>query len=85
MVIKDPRFPFAVDIMNGRNGRRFSEDEILTIFTQMATAVELMHRADPPIAHRDLKVSPVALLPVASCLALSVRLSCSVSCLLPHP
>ena len=39
--------------------QRFSETQILTIFTDVVAAVVHLHAQDPPIAHRDLKVENV--------------------------
>lgn len=46
-----------VDIMNQRLMNRFTEQEILRIVYDVCLAVAFMHEQDPPMAHRDLKVS----------------------------
>jgi serine/threonine protein kinase len=46
-----------VDIMNARQLNRFSETEILRIFSDVCEAVAHMHSQTPPIIHRDLKVT----------------------------
>jgi serine/threonine protein kinase len=45
-----------VDYLNSRLANRPSENEILTIFSQICLGVAHMHSSHPPIAHRDLKM-----------------------------
>jgi len=40
---------------------RLSEAKILSVFTDVCTAVSLLHAREPPIAHRDLKVENILL------------------------
>jgi AP2-associated kinase len=51
----------VVDIMNGRHGKRFNEQEILGIFYDTCLAIAHMHAQEPPLAHRDLKVENILL------------------------
>lgn len=51
----------VVDLMNNRQSRRFSEQEIVGIFLDTCMAVAHMHSQDPPMAHRDLKVENILL------------------------
>ena len=47
-----------LDMIHNSSKRKsfFSEELIFTIFRDILTAVELLHRHSPPITHRDLKV-----------------------------
>eukprot|EP01119_Soliformovum_irregulare_P020827 TRINITY_DN6807_c0_g1_i5.p1 TRINITY_DN6807_c0_g1~~TRINITY_DN6807_c0_g1_i5.p1 ORF type:complete len:854 (+),score=258.52 TRINITY_DN6807_c0_g1_i5:85-2562(+) len=49
----------VLDMMNDRFHSRFSEGEILDIFSQVCAGVEVMHNREKPIAHRDLKVENI--------------------------
>ena len=46
----------VLEMMNSRLERRFSEQEVLRIFTDMLLAVTRLHHRTKPIIHRDLKV-----------------------------
>ena len=48
-----------IDFMNTRLQNRFTESEILNIFTDIAEGVACMHYLKPPLLHRDLKVENV--------------------------
>ena len=49
----------VIDLMNSKlsSGQRFSEQEVLKIFTDTCQAVARLHHRTKPITHRDLKVS----------------------------
>lgn len=48
-----------IDFMNTRLQHRFSESEILNIFSDIVEGVSGMHYLEPPLIHRDLKVENV--------------------------
>ncbi|KAK9476187.1 hypothetical protein V1514DRAFT_337689 [Lipomyces japonicus] len=48
-----------IDFMNTRLQNRFTESEILKIFSDVTEGVACMHYLDPPLLHRDLKVENV--------------------------
>ncbi|GAM19078.1 hypothetical protein SAMD00019534_022530 [Acytostelium subglobosum LB1] len=50
-----------VDLMTKRQQNKFSENEVLAIFSDVCEAVAHMHSQSPPIIHRDLKVENVLL------------------------
>lgn len=50
-----------VEIMNSRLQDRFTETEVLQIFTDVCHGVDHMHSQSPPIVHRDLKIENVLL------------------------
>lgn len=43
------------------NGGRFSEQEAVTILTQLCAILRRLHEASPPIVHRDIKPSNIIL------------------------
>lgn len=47
----------VVQLMNEHINSGFSESLVLKIFTDTCEAVAKLHQADPPVIHRDLKVS----------------------------
>ncbi|KAK9374672.1 kinase-like domain-containing protein [Lipomyces chichibuensis] len=48
-----------IDLMNTRLQDRFTESEILNIFSDIVEGVACMHYLEPPLIHRDLKVENV--------------------------
>ncbi|KAK7205167.1 hypothetical protein BZA70DRAFT_175345 [Myxozyma melibiosi] len=48
-----------IDFMNTRLQNRFTESEILKIFSDIVEGVSGMHYLEPPLIHRDLKVENV--------------------------
>ncbi|GAM19899.1 hypothetical protein SAMD00019534_030740, partial [Acytostelium subglobosum LB1] len=50
-----------VDLMMKRQQNRFTEVEVLGIFSDVCESVAAMHSLNPPIIHRDLKVENVLL------------------------
>ncbi|KAK9244972.1 kinase-like domain-containing protein [Lipomyces tetrasporus] len=48
-----------IDFMNTRLQDRFTESEILNIFSDVVEGVACMHYLEPPLIHRDLKVENV--------------------------
>jgi len=46
-----------VQLMNNRIGSGFTQMEVLKIFCDVLEAVACLHHSNPPIVHRDLKVS----------------------------
>jgi AP2-associated kinase len=46
----------VVDMMNAKLKTGFSEEEVMTIFTDVCQAVARLHHRTKPIIHRDLKV-----------------------------
>ena len=49
-----------VDVMNSKlksRSSRFTEEEVLKIFTDICQAVARLHHRTKPIIHRDIKVS----------------------------
>ncbi|KAH3761256.1 AP2-associated protein kinase 1 [Pelomyxa schiedti] len=47
------------NLMQSRIHRRFSESELLNIFSEICQSILHMHSQRPPIAHRDLKVENI--------------------------
>ncbi|KAK3755297.1 hypothetical protein QZH41_014605 [Actinostola sp. cb2023] len=45
-----------IKVMRERNGKPFPPNQLLKIFYQLCRAVAHLHKQDPPIVHRDLKV-----------------------------
>jgi AP2-associated kinase len=48
--------------MNTRLQDRLTESEILKIFGDIAQGVACMHYLQPPLLHRDIKVSPPSII-----------------------
>ncbi|CAI8492301.1 unnamed protein product [Hanseniaspora opuntiae] len=48
-----------IDYMNTRLTNRFSENEILNIFDQTCRGIYAMHRLQPPLLHRDIKIENI--------------------------
>ncbi|KAL6944483.1 hypothetical protein ACO0RG_001220 [Hanseniaspora osmophila] len=48
-----------IDFMNSRLQTRLSESEVLDIFSQTAQGVAAMHKLQPPLLHRDIKIENV--------------------------
>src|SRR5277367_2368595 len=51
-----------IDFMNTRLQDRLTESEILKIFGDVAQGVACMHYLQPPLLHRDIKVSPPSII-----------------------
>ncbi|KAK9368327.1 kinase-like domain-containing protein [Lipomyces kononenkoae] len=56
-----------IDLMNTRLQDRFTEAEILKIFSDIVEGVACMHYLEPPLIHRDLKVENVLISANGSC------------------
>ncbi|KAK9458516.1 uncharacterized protein V1516DRAFT_682374 [Lipomyces oligophaga] len=48
-----------INLMNSRLQHRFTEREILYIFSDIVVGVSAMHYLEPPLIHRDLKIENV--------------------------
>eukprot|EP00051_Salpingoeca_urceolata_P007180 m.95315 g.95315 ORF g.95315 m.95315 type:complete len:450 (-) comp15149_c0_seq1:588-1937(-) len=51
----------VTDIMNRRLDRHFEEKEVLKIFSDVCLGVAALHKLDPPVIHRDIKLENVLL------------------------
>jgi AP2-associated kinase len=51
--------PSLYDILDQRFKQYFEEHEVLDIFSQVCLGVAHLHSLEPPVAHRDIKVSPI--------------------------
>jgi serine/threonine protein kinase len=49
-----------LDLLTNSNGR-LNEAKILSVFTEVCTAVGLLHSRTPPVQHRDLKIENILL------------------------
>ncbi|KAK9238070.1 hypothetical protein V1525DRAFT_402347 [Lipomyces kononenkoae] len=56
-----------IDLMNTRLQDRFTEAEILKIFSDIVEGVACMHYLEPPLIHRDLKVENVLISANGTC------------------
>lgn len=48
-----------IDYMNTRLTNRFTEHEVLNIFDQTCRGIYAMHRLQPPLLHRDIKIENI--------------------------
>lgn len=48
-----------IDYMNTRLTNRFTENEVLNIFDQTCRGIYAMHRLQPPLLHRDIKIENI--------------------------
>lgn len=49
----------VLQLMNQHIDHGLTEPQVLKIFCDMCEAVSVMHHFNPPLTHRDLKVSPI--------------------------
>ena len=47
--------------LNSRNGVQLEPAAICNLFVQILNAISLMHSANPPVVHRDLKLENILL------------------------
>ena len=50
-----------------RQGRALGNGQILRVFTQVARAVEFLHKQSPPIIHRDIKAGAMQCRAAVTC------------------
>lgn len=50
-----------IHLIQRRNNRPLSERQIAELFTQICRGIRSMHRQQPPMAHRDMKIENVLL------------------------